>query len=174
MCLSHAGKGFANHYRQLASDTYYIKLDDDIVYIKEGAIEAMLHEKLKSRFWIISANVINHSGAFCILRPTLNIWHRMSSIIYLLQSSLFGSQDTVVSLFCKQHHTSAQCFMPHQHVTQQRLLNCVCHEYKIVIYFSAGSGCIQSNFLDMTCYVSCSPDFCACCHGRNANLPSRR
>jgi len=57
-----AGKGFANHYRQLASDRYYIKLDDDIMYIKEGAIEAMLREKLSNRFWIISANVINHSG----------------------------------------------------------------------------------------------------------------
>ena len=104
MCLNHAGKGFANHYRQLASDTYYIKLDDDIVYIKEGTIEAMLHEKLRSRFWIISANVINHSGAYCIPRPTLNLWHRIPSIIYLLQSALFGSQvNTVVSLFCKQH-----------------------------------------------------------------------
>ncbi|KAL0042515.1 hypothetical protein WJX79_002128 [Trebouxia sp. C0005] len=59
--MQSSGKGFANHYRQLASDTYYIKLDDDIVYIKEGTIEAMLHEKLRSRFWIISANVINHS-----------------------------------------------------------------------------------------------------------------
>ncbi|DBA90473.1 TPA: hypothetical protein ACH3X1_003737 [Trebouxia sp. C0004] len=59
--MQSSGKGFANHYRQLASDTYYIKLDDDIVYIKEGAIEALLHEKLRNRFWIISANVINHS-----------------------------------------------------------------------------------------------------------------
>ena len=107
--LCHAGKGFANHYRQLASDTYYIKLDDDIVYIKEGAVEAMLHEKLRSRFWIISANVINHSGGYCIPKPTLNIWHRIPSIMYLLQPSLFGSHvDTTVSLFCKQHHTSAQ------------------------------------------------------------------
>ncbi len=109
VCLCHAGKGFANHYRQLASDTHYIKLDDDIVYIKEGAVEAMLYEKLRSRFWIVSANVINHSGGYCIPRPTLNVWHRIPSIMYLLQSSLFGSQvDTVVSLFCKQHHTSAQ------------------------------------------------------------------
>lgn len=59
--MQSSGRGFANHYRQLASDTYYIKLDDDIVYINEGAIEAMLHEKLRNRFWIISANVINHS-----------------------------------------------------------------------------------------------------------------
>ena len=62
LCLCSAGKGFARHYRQLASDRYYIKLDDDIMYIKEGAIEAMLREKLRNRFWIISANVINHSG----------------------------------------------------------------------------------------------------------------
>lgn len=56
------GKGFARHYRQLASDKYYIKLDDDIMYIQPGAIAAMLYEKLRNRFWIISANVINHSG----------------------------------------------------------------------------------------------------------------
>lgn len=60
--LAAAGQGFANHYKQLASDRYYIKLDDDIMFIKDGAIEAMLHEKLRNRFWIVSANIINHSG----------------------------------------------------------------------------------------------------------------
>ena len=57
-----AGEGFANHYKQLVSDRYYIKLDDDIMFIKDGAMEAMLHEKLRNRFWIVSANIINHSG----------------------------------------------------------------------------------------------------------------
>ena len=60
--LANAGQGFAKHYKQLASDKYYVKLDDDIMYIQPGAIEAMLHEKLRNRFWIVSANVINHSG----------------------------------------------------------------------------------------------------------------
>ena len=59
---ANAGQGFAKHYKQLASDRYYVKLDDDVMYIQPGAVEAMLHEKLRNRFWIVSANVINHSG----------------------------------------------------------------------------------------------------------------
>ena len=57
-----AGLGWSSHYSSLEPDKYYIKFDDDIVYIKDGAIDDMLHEKLRNRFWLISANVINHSG----------------------------------------------------------------------------------------------------------------
>ena len=32
------------------------------MYVGEHAIDMMLHEKLKDRFFIVSANVINHSG----------------------------------------------------------------------------------------------------------------
>ena len=60
--LHDTGEGFEKHYRQLESGRYYVKLDDDIVYIQQGAVEAMLHEKLRNRFWIVSANIINHSG----------------------------------------------------------------------------------------------------------------
>lgn len=41
-----------------------MKFDDDIMYIKDSTIDDMLHEKLKKRFWIVSANVINHSGEY--------------------------------------------------------------------------------------------------------------
>ncbi len=64
-----AGDGFDSHYKSLAPDMYYIKLDDDIVFIREGAVDAMLQEKLRGRFWIVSANVINHSGASLVLNP---------------------------------------------------------------------------------------------------------
>ena len=40
---------------------YYLKLDDDVMWVGEGAIEAMLEEKLRGRFLYLSANVINHS-----------------------------------------------------------------------------------------------------------------
>lgn len=54
--------GFGQHYGGLESDRYYLKLDDDIVYVQPGAVDAMLHAKMQNRFFIISANVINHTG----------------------------------------------------------------------------------------------------------------
>ena len=53
---------FASFYRELEDNRYYIKFDDDIMYIRRGTIEAMLHEKLQKRYWMVSANVINHPG----------------------------------------------------------------------------------------------------------------
>ena len=58
----HADTSYRGHYAILDSDTYYIKLDDDIMYIKPHSFEAMLYEKLQGRFMFISANVINHAG----------------------------------------------------------------------------------------------------------------
>ncbi len=58
---------FASFYRELEDSRYYIKFDDDIMYIRRGTIEAMLHEKLQKRYWMVSANVINHPGkAHCL------------------------------------------------------------------------------------------------------------
>ena len=59
LCAS--GAGFGSHYKQLASNHYFVKFDDDIMYIKDKAIDAMLHAKLMNHFWIVSANVINHA-----------------------------------------------------------------------------------------------------------------
>lgn len=39
---------------------YYIKIDDDVTYIAEGAIAEMIREKRRGRFLFVSANVINH------------------------------------------------------------------------------------------------------------------
>jgi hypothetical protein len=59
-------------------DTYYFKVDEDVVYIGEGAIEAMVEEALRNRFLFLSANVINHAllshvhsrlGALQVQRP---------------------------------------------------------------------------------------------------------
>lgn len=58
----HAGSwsGFASIYKGLHPDKYYIKLDDDIMFIRKGSFEAMLEEKLKGRFWLVSGNIVNH------------------------------------------------------------------------------------------------------------------
>eukprot|EP00927_Polykrikos_kofoidii_P016782 TRINITY_DN17616_c0_g1_i1.p1 TRINITY_DN17616_c0_g1~~TRINITY_DN17616_c0_g1_i1.p1 ORF type:complete len:389 (+),score=61.39 TRINITY_DN17616_c0_g1_i1:77-1243(+) len=47
---------------RLASEpgSYYLKIDDDIVYIAEGAIAEMIREKRRGRFLFVSANVVNH------------------------------------------------------------------------------------------------------------------
>eukprot|EP00747_Dinoflagellata_sp_TGD_P208085 gnl/TRDRNA2_/TRDRNA2_81602_c0_seq2.p1 gnl/TRDRNA2_/TRDRNA2_81602_c0~~gnl/TRDRNA2_/TRDRNA2_81602_c0_seq2.p1 ORF type:complete len:390 (+),score=56.10 gnl/TRDRNA2_/TRDRNA2_81602_c0_seq2:46-1215(+) len=39
---------------------YYIKIDDDVTYIADGAIPEMIREKRRGRFLFVSANVINH------------------------------------------------------------------------------------------------------------------
>jgi hypothetical protein len=52
---------FRTHYKKLEPDTYYVKLDDDIMFISDGAIKAMLAEKLRSNWLLVSANIINHS-----------------------------------------------------------------------------------------------------------------
>jgi len=47
---------------RLASEpkAIYVKIDDDIVYIADGAIAELVREKLRGRFLFVSANVVNH------------------------------------------------------------------------------------------------------------------
>lgn len=42
-------------------ETVYIKIDDDIVYIADEAIPAMVRERRRGRCGIVSANVVNHA-----------------------------------------------------------------------------------------------------------------
>uniref|UniRef100_A0A7S1S656 Uncharacterized protein n=1 Tax=Alexandrium catenella TaxID=2925 RepID=A0A7S1S656_ALECA len=42
-------------------ETVYIKIDDDIVYIADAAIPAMVRERRRGRCGIVSANVVNHA-----------------------------------------------------------------------------------------------------------------
>eukprot|EP00884_Botryococcus_braunii_P006949 jgi/Botrbrau1/16255/Bobra.0066s0040.1 len=51
---------WARHYQGLRPNSLYIKIDDDIVFIQDGAIEALVEAKLRSRFLFLSANVVNH------------------------------------------------------------------------------------------------------------------
>ncbi|DBA99133.1 TPA: hypothetical protein ACH3X1_014265 [Trebouxia sp. C0004] len=63
---SDPGAGYSGHYSTLLPNRFYVKLDDDIMYVKDDAIDAMLHQKLKNEFWMVSANVINHAGEFSV------------------------------------------------------------------------------------------------------------
>ena len=45
----------------LSAHIYYLNVDDDIVWIADGAIEAMREEKLCGRLLYLYGNVINHS-----------------------------------------------------------------------------------------------------------------
>ncbi|KAI9218468.1 hypothetical protein BC828DRAFT_350410 [Blastocladiella britannica] len=51
---------FSVHYEWLPRDRLMFKIDDDVVFIEDGAFEAMLEEKLRNRFLFVSANVVNH------------------------------------------------------------------------------------------------------------------
>jgi len=39
---------------------YYVKIDDDVTFIGDGAIAEMIREKRRNRFLFVSANVVNH------------------------------------------------------------------------------------------------------------------
>ena len=39
---------------------YYVKIDDDVIYIADGAIAAMLDAKLRQKWLFVSANTVNH------------------------------------------------------------------------------------------------------------------
>lgn len=51
---------FVGNYEWIPANQIYVKIDDDVVFIRNGAIEAMLQEFLKGRWFLVSANVINH------------------------------------------------------------------------------------------------------------------
>ena len=58
---------YGRYYAELSDrDAIYVKLDDDVVYIHDGAIEALVDTKLKFRNALVSANVINHPRLFHI------------------------------------------------------------------------------------------------------------
>ena len=72
---------------------YYLKLDDDIVWVADGAIEAMLEEKLRGRFLYVSANVINHSSFALVC--SYNLTNR-SIIIVKYMTSLQKCTKTII------------------------------------------------------------------------------
>eukprot|EP00439_Symbiodinium_sp_Y106_P071552 s470_g12.t2 len=43
------------------TDTVYVKVDDDVVYIAEHAIAELVRERLRKRCLLVSANVVNHA-----------------------------------------------------------------------------------------------------------------
>ncbi|GLC35141.1 hypothetical protein PLESTM_000283900 [Pleodorina starrii] len=53
-------KGYTGHYAWMDPATLYVKVDDDVVYIADHAIDHMLIAHNLHRYHLISANVINH------------------------------------------------------------------------------------------------------------------
>ncbi|CAE7684249.1 DEGP1 [Symbiodinium sp. KB8] len=43
------------------TDTVYVKVDDDVVYVAEHAIAELVRERLRKRCLLVSANVVNHA-----------------------------------------------------------------------------------------------------------------
>ncbi|KAI9140079.1 hypothetical protein BKA69DRAFT_1081742 [Paraphysoderma sedebokerense] len=54
------GWDFSTHYSWMTPNTLYFKVDDDIIYIRDGTFEELLTEKLRDRYIFLSANVVNH------------------------------------------------------------------------------------------------------------------
>ncbi|EFJ46198.1 hypothetical protein VOLCADRAFT_121088 [Volvox carteri f. nagariensis] len=53
-------KGYTGHYAWMDPATIYVKIDDDVVYIADDAIDHMLIAHNLHRYHLISANVVNH------------------------------------------------------------------------------------------------------------------
>ena len=60
------------------------------MYVKDDAIDAMLHQKLNNEFWMVSANVINHAGGFSFATAPAGLysWHHKSAYTRLHFCSL--------------------------------------------------------------------------------------
>ncbi|CAE8723368.1 unnamed protein product, partial [Polarella glacialis] len=57
-----SGRNLAKIYSVCTDpDTVYVKIDDDMVYLSDEAIPAMVREKLRGRCGMVSANVVNHA-----------------------------------------------------------------------------------------------------------------
>ncbi|KAL7748261.1 hypothetical protein RI367_006220 [Sorochytrium milnesiophthora] len=59
---------FSVHYDWMERDKLYVKIDDDVVFVEDGTIEALLQEKLRDRYLFVSANIVNH--------PLLSMFHQ--------------------------------------------------------------------------------------------------
>ncbi|EXJ78878.1 hypothetical protein A1O1_09280 [Capronia coronata CBS 617.96] len=60
---THAGDGldtFTNAYKLCQPNTYCVKIDDDIVFMEDNAIQALVQRKIENaQYLIVSANVLN-------------------------------------------------------------------------------------------------------------------
>lgn len=76
-------KDYREMYGSVQDDRLYVKMDDDIVFIQDGAIEELLEEHLARRYLFVSANVVNHPiltavhnrmGATLPFHPPARMW----------------------------------------------------------------------------------------------------
>lgn len=53
-------KGYTGHYAWMDNNTHYFKLDDDVTFIDDNTMDLMMEAYLEHKYFLISANVINH------------------------------------------------------------------------------------------------------------------
>ncbi len=113
-----AGKNYTEQYQSLDPDVYYVKLDDDTMYVGEQAIDMMLHEKLRDRFFIVSANVINHSGIHWLVQYLCLAAHHLSCcstsvLMNSLQCKIVHYKSTLCGYFLCLEAASQTCCCLH-------------------------------------------------------------
>lgn len=73
---AHRVANLAKFYRYATDvDTIYIKFDDDIVWIEEGAIERLLaYREMHPKWWMVIGNVLNNSATYLLHRNETPEW----------------------------------------------------------------------------------------------------
>jgi hypothetical protein len=100
------GWTFHTHYRNLDPDSFYVKIDDDILYIDPNAIKSMLKTKLNNPSAIfISANVINHP-AFGPLHLHLMTILNVTNTLSIVPGTGLPVYDWKKSEYANAHHRS--------------------------------------------------------------------
>ena len=103
---SNLGWTFDTHYRNLDPNRYYVKMDDDILYIHPNAIESMLAAKLDNpAAMFISANVINHPD-FGVLHLHLGALINVDGTLPTVPRTGLPDYNWEKSEYAKLHHRS--------------------------------------------------------------------
>ncbi|GIL74373.1 hypothetical protein Vretimale_2088 [Volvox reticuliferus] len=79
-------KGYTGHYAWMDPTTIYVKIDDDVVYISDDAIDHMLIAHNLNRYHLISANVVNHQP--------LELPHSQSGAHYMYEQTRPGDKTS--------------------------------------------------------------------------------
>ena len=103
---SNLGWTFDTHYRNLDPNRYYVKMDDDILYIHPNAIESMLAAKLDNpAAMFISANIINHPN-FGVLHLHLRALINVNDTLPTVPETGLPDYKWEKSEYAKLHHRS--------------------------------------------------------------------
>lgn len=66
-------KPFAEAYKLCEPDTLYVKIDDDILFLEDNAIQSIVHRKIDNPdYLMVSANVLNQPASSWVSQHHLN------------------------------------------------------------------------------------------------------